>query len=197
MAVLSGTITEADKSFVETWENISVNQNGIIRLDVRGEERPEIISGRRTFMLSTAERIITQDRIVEVAHDPFLNGAFRPVVVPESVNIESNPNALSDDEIMRIFKSSPLAWSEYLKVISSPETLRRMVDLADESEDITFARVRQLTARLLEVKPRTRVTQRDADQYEKMSPSSAPGGPGESRGAERRGQGGRSADYRT
>lgn len=202
MAVLSGSITERDKGFVETWENISATQNAIIRLGVQGEEKHEVIQGRRKFMLSTAERIITQDRILDKVRDPFTNGAFRPVTVPEDVTIESNPNAISDDEIQKVFKASDFAWAEYMNVIDSPETLRRMVDLSAESDDITYKRVRELEAKLAQVKPKTRITQKDQEQYDRMAPggqgtvSADLPGPGQSRGAERRGIGGRSSDYR-
>jgi hypothetical protein len=191
----SGTITQADKEFVETWENISTISNGIIRLDVRGDERQELITGRRQFMITSAERIITQDRIVDKKNDPFLNGAFRPIIVPDSVDTTSNPNALGDDDIRRIFKASDLAWGEYMKVIDSPETLRRMVDLADESEDISHRRVRELQRRLAQVKPPTRIVQKDQETYEKMGGQTPPG-QGDSRGQQRRGMGGRSSDYR-
>jgi hypothetical protein len=98
---MAGSITLDDKAFVEEWEHISPQQWGIIRLDPRGDERHEVISGRRTFKITTEERIITEDRIRKDDDDPFLNGSFRPVVVPDSVNIESIPNALSDEEILQ------------------------------------------------------------------------------------------------
>jgi hypothetical protein len=63
-------------------------------------------------MLTAEERLITQDRIVDDRLDPFKNGCFRPVVVPDSVSIDSNPNALSDVEIRSVFISSDLAWAE-------------------------------------------------------------------------------------
>ena len=49
-----GSITEEDTTFVETWENVSPITNWVIRLDVRGEDKPEPVSGARTFMLTTA-----------------------------------------------------------------------------------------------------------------------------------------------
>jgi hypothetical protein len=184
--MLRGSITERDRTFVESWENIAPSQNAIIRLNTRGDESPEVITGRRTFMLTTEERLITQDRIVDDRLDPFKNGCFRPVLVPESVSIDSNPNALSDDEIRTVFKASDLAWQEWLKVLDSPETLRRLLDLADES-DISLKRYKEIATRLSEVKPKTRITQKDQDQYEAMAGN--PDRPGRSRG-------GRSADYR-
>lgn len=207
MAITRGTITRADQEFVETWENIAVYANGIIRLDARGDERPEIISNRRTFMITTEERMITQDRIVDPRNDPFLNGAFRPVVVPDTINIETNPNALSDEEIAGIFKASDIAFEEWLKTIDSPQTLRRMMDLAPDS-DISLRRFQTIEARLAQVKPPTRIGTNDAHLASFLSDKpndtadtgkttgKTTGRPASAVKHERRGQGGRSSAYR-
>lgn len=169
---MQGAITEIDKTWIEEWENVSEITNFIIRLDARGDERPEQVKGPRTFKLTTEERILTQDRIVDKKNDPFLNGCFRPVTVPGSVDVESNPNALSDQDIERILRASSMAWSEYLKVVDSPATLRRMLErfdsLLSEGEDLSALRLRQLQQRLQEVAPRARVIQKDRIEYEKM-----------------------------
>ena len=169
-----GYITEEDAKFVETWENIAPNTNYVIRLDVRGDEKPEGIMGKRKFMITTKERKITQDRVVDSKMDPFLNGAFRPVLVPDSVNVKTNPNALSDDEIKSVLVSSEMAWDEWMKTIDSPETLRRFKDLADETEDMSLKRYRQIETRLVQVQPPKRLVQKDQEEYEKMGGTAAP-----------------------
>lgn len=186
-----GTITDVDRKYVETWENIAPQGNAIIRLDSRGIERQELIQNQRTFLITTEERVITQDRIVDVRHDPFLNGCFRPVVVPDKVTIQSNPNAIGDDEILSLFQSSDIAWAEWMKVIDSPETLRRMLDLADQADNLTLKRYKEIAGRLAEVKPKTRITSKDQEAFEALA--TTPGGAP----APARGQGGRSRDYRT
>lgn len=196
---MAGSITQADREFVETWEHISPQQWGIIRLDPRGDERPEVILGRRTFKITTEERIITQDRIRETANDPFLNGSFRPITVPDSVTIESNPNALSDEEISKILVSSDLAWSEYLKTIDSVATYRRMMEIAEESDTLTIKRFRQLEQRLSEVRGTVRIETSDPALQSFLSnrPNAGGGGGGPTSGAANpRRQGGRSTDYR-
>jgi hypothetical protein len=166
-AFMYGTITEEDARFVETWENISEQTNYVIRLDMRGDERPEGVSGKRSFMITTKERLITQDRVAQPSYDPFSNGAFRPVIVPDSVNTSTNPNALSNDEIHSIFVSSEMAWEEWMKTIDSGATLRRMLDLADGAE-ISLKRFRQLERRMEEVTPRRRIVQKDQEQYDAL-----------------------------
>lgn len=167
-----GAISAEEKNWIEEWENVSSITNFIVRFDARGEERYEQVSGARTFKLTTEERIVTQDKIVDDKLDPFLNGCFRPVVVPDSVDIQTNPNALSDGDIDRILRSSQVAWDEYLKVVDSPATLRRFLArfdaLLSEGEDLSARRLRELELRLQEMAPRTRVVQKDQDQYDAL-----------------------------
>lgn len=182
-----GTITDEDKKFVETWESIARYQNGVIKLDIRGDLTQEVIHGGRKFMITTEERLLTQDRIVEDKHDPFLNGAFRPIVVPDNVTATTNPNALSDDEIFQIFVASDIAFEEWLKTLDSPATLGRMVDMAEESDELSMKRFKAIKARLLELKPQARIQSSDP-QVRKFLEQ-------EGRDRSQRG-GGRSRDYR-
>ena len=192
-----GSITAEDQDFVETWENIATRQNAIVRLDARGEERQEVISGRRSFMITTEERLITENKVLEKKDNPFKNGDFRPVIVPDSVTIETNPNALSDEEIRKVLNSSEFAWGEWMQVIDSPATFQRMMDLA-EAEDITLKRYKDLERRFNEVRPQKRIQSNDPLVQNFLDPK--PGGLGvntaASGTANPRRQGGMSSDYR-
>lgn len=144
---LSGSVTEKDKTFIETWENVSHGVNYIIRENRRGDEEYVQVTGMRQFKLSTYDRMLTEDKIYDHRHNPFKNGAFRPVVVPEDITIESNPNAMSADDIRRLFNASDVAWEEYMAVIDSPSTLQRMLDMADDGEaEVTHRRYQQLNS---------------------------------------------------
>lgn len=150
---MPGSITNEDRIFVETWEALTERRTAILKLTARGEETRQLIT-KGTFMCTSEERIITQDRIANVKDDPFLNGRFRPVVVPPSITVETNPNALSDDEINRVLKSSDLAFDEWLSSLDSMETLSRMRNLAlAAAAEVTLARFQQIEARLDEVRP--------------------------------------------
>lgn len=166
-----GTISKEDQEFVETWENVTPPTYTVVRLNLRGDEEQVLIAGQRQFMITTEERMLTQAKIRLATDDPFKNGAFRPVVVPDTVTVETNPNALSDQEITNVLKSSDFAWSEYMKTIDSRSTLRRMADvadkLADAGEDVKLSRYREINARLDAI-PKTRIVQKDRDQYEQM-----------------------------
>lgn len=195
-----GTITEEDRKFVETWANVAAYSHTIIRLDARGDEKYEVIEGPRRFMVTTEERVINSDRIKNVADDPFLNGSFRPVIVPDSVTVESNPNALSDEEIAKIFKSSDFAWSEWMQNIDSAATLNRMMLLA-ESADISLKRYKEIERRLAVVKPPRRLVSTDKHVQNFLGQGDGPsGGTGANTASDGAGnprrQGGRSSDYR-
>lgn len=142
---LTGSVTDKEKSFIETWENVGHQVNYIIRENRRGDEVHEEIKGSKKFKLSTYDRMLTEDKILNPRLNPFKNGSFRPLIVPEDVTIESNPNAMSTDDIKSLFKASDVAWDEYMDVIDSPATLQRMVDMADGgSVDLSHRRYKQL-----------------------------------------------------
>lgn len=196
-----GSITQQDQDFMETWENIATRQNAIVRLDARGEERQEVISGRRSFMLTTEERLITENKVLDDKNDPFKNGDFRPVIVPDSVTIESNPNALSDEEILQMFAVGDMAWPQLLGTIDSVATLRRMLDLAEDVDNLTMRRYRDMENRLVEVRGSARVQLTSRDEQLNRFLSDKPGGSGGSGTAQDgrqnpRRMGGRSSDYR-
>ena len=99
------------------------------------------------------------------------------MVVPTTIDVKTNPNALSDSDIERILGASAMAWEGYLEAVDSPATLRRMVTIADrmvaDGADLSMRRYRQLEQRLDAVAPRKRVTQRDSEEYEKLANSPA------------------------
>lgn len=196
---MAGSITEEDRKFLEEWESISHQGWGITRLDPRGYELQEVVAGRKNFRITTEERILTQDKIKDERNDPFLNGSFRPIVVPDSVTIESNPNALSDDEIHRILATeSDIAWTEWIRTLDAVATLRRMLDLA-EGSDISIKRFRQLENRLEEVRGEVRIDTNDPALKNFLSDRpnlGATNNTTNSGAANPRRQGGRSSNYR-
>lgn len=154
-ASLHGSISDEERTFVETWENLGDGVHYIIQENRRGDEVQTQITGTRRFRLTTYERILTEEKCLDPRNNPFSNGQFRPIVVPATVNIESNPNALATQEILRLFKASDVAWDEWMLVLDSPATLQRMVDLAEES-DLSVKRLRQLERKLIALQQASR-----------------------------------------
>jgi hypothetical protein len=170
---MAGLLNDEDHKFIETWESVSESLHFIIRFGPMNEPNHEPVAGQRKFQITTAERVVTQSKVVDPANDPFLNGSFRPLIVPSSISVETNPNALSDDDIRRIFVSSDVAWDEYMKVLDAAATLRRMLDLAEDS-DLAIRRYRELEQKLAELNPRVRVTQKDSDLFASTGPAPTP-----------------------
>lgn len=168
----TGSITNEQVEFIETWENLSPATYYIIKLDVRGDEKHEPITDRRNFTLTTQERMITQNKILEPKKDPFLNGAFRPIITPDDINIETNPNALSDEDIHKIFGASQVAFEEWLNTVDAESTLRRMLELAESDDEIAYKRVRLIQARVTEVTGGPKhATQKDEQTYKDLGGS--------------------------
>jgi hypothetical protein len=177
---LHGSITEKEKTFVETWENVSESTNYIVRENRRGDEVPEGLQGKRKFKLTTYERILTEDKIKDARLNPFKNGAFRPVLVPDDVSIETNPNALSEEDILRLFGASDNAWDANMDVLDSPETLKRMIDLAESSDSLSLKRYRELEGKYEEhskVGKRLLSSPKYQDDIDKLGPMGQGTGP--------------------
>lgn len=170
---MGGLITDEERNFIETWESVSESLHFVVTFGPMGEHTYQPIAGMRKFTLTTAERLVTQSRIVEDENDPFLNGSFRPIVVPSTVTIDTNPNALSDEDIIRIFNSSKAAWDAYMEVLDAPATIRRMLTLAEgpAGESLPVSRYRELEAKLKELTPRVQLKQRDADLIASTGPA--------------------------
>lgn len=159
-----GSITDQDREFVEVWEHVSPQTWGVMHLNARGDEVPELVSGQREFRITTEERMLTEDQIVRVEHDPFKNGAFRPVVVPDSITIETNPNALSEAEIREILSSaSEMAFEENLRLIDSVATFHRMLEIGETMDALTMKRYKAVEARLEEARGHPQLEVKDPE----------------------------------
>lgn len=158
-----GAITDEDAAFVEEWESVCPATQFVLHEDPRGnEESLEVNNGDR-FYITTKDRKINEHRMRNATMNPFTNGSFRPLVVPPDVTVTTNPNAVSDEHILGMFAGSDLAWEEWMRIIDSPATIKRMMDLADTSPDakISHQRYRQLEDRLGELHPRANVRSTD------------------------------------
>lgn len=161
-----GAISDVDREFIETWQNVSEGTYYVIEFDARNDPTMVGVEGGREFKLTTEERIVTEDKCVEAKNNPFRNGAFRPIMVPEQYVPERNPNALSNEQIEKMFAASEMAFSEFLDGIDSPATLRRALALGEDHDQLSTKRLNQIRDRFREVNggPRHAV-QKDEGQY--------------------------------
>lgn len=160
-----GALNDDQSRFTEEWESVSPATQWVSKVNMRGDEEPfEVKQGDR-FYITTRDRLLTAHKIRDKKNDPFRNGSFRPIVVPADVTVETNPNAMSDTDILSVFKSSEMAWNEWMRVIDSPATIKRMVELADEHPlaEVTHRRYKDLVDRFREVHPKNSVRSSDEE----------------------------------
>ena len=161
-----GAISDIDREFVETWQNVSEGTYYVIEFDARNDPTQVPVAGGREFKLTTEERIVTEDKCLEAKNNPFRNGAFRPLTVPDDYQPERNPNALANEQIEKMFTASELAFTEFLSGIDSPATLRRAIALGEDHDALTMKRMNLIKDRFREVNGTPRhAIQRDEKEY--------------------------------
>lgn len=153
---------DTDQPDLETWKNPTEGSVWINRLDQRGDlKKVEIVTGGRSFHLSTKERRLNQEMAYNPDQDVFANGTLTPVRLLNNDPVEAaafaaNPNMMTEGE-MRTLVGKPKGkasevFSERLAEIRNPATLERLLGLARE-EDAPMSRVEAIQSRLAEVAP--------------------------------------------
>lgn len=161
-----GSISDVDRDFIETWESVSEGTYYVIRFDARNEPEMIPVPGGREFKLSTEERIVTEDKILERKSNPFRNGAFRPMIVPDDYEPDRNPNAISNEQIEKMFGASELAFTEFLEGLDSAGTLRRAIALGEDHDSLSTKRLNRIKERFREVNGGpNHARQKDESQY--------------------------------
>lgn len=140
---------------LETWKNVSRGKRGITRIDPYGKRSSELVPPGKTVKLSKEERLHYQRNAANEELDIFQNGALVPVTLIDEADIAefaSNPNLLSDEELTNLFK---LQWKKFeveVSKISNIYALERMVEFANESEDVTVKKFDVVKTRLADIK---------------------------------------------
>lgn len=144
---------------VEIWKNISAGRVFILKLDRRDEETAVGVPPGQTITLTPEERRLNQNRCVSDDLDVFQNGRLEPVSLlddeEDTSEIKHNPNRLSDEEIVSLFKNGKKAWKQFgerVAQVSNPTTLTRMLGFVDET-DATARQVKCVQTRLREIDP--------------------------------------------
>lgn len=144
---------------VEVWKNTAAGARWVKGSDRTGREISKVVPGGKTFTLSTFERQLNQDSVVDATRDMFRNGTFL-LVRSSDETIESeilSPNALTDSEIERVVY----------------EVLAGTLDMADAIADVdsTVTLHRIWEAAVLEELPAkdVKAVKRKLDSYKKAS----------------------------
>jgi len=141
----------------ETWSNIGKGDVFILTYDHKGALRSVPIRAGQSLTISVEERQLNQDRAASSDMDIFSNGRLAPMRLVDSADdyeeIASNPNHLTEADMLEILKSKGKAFSQRLDEISNVIALERMHELAsDESLNVSMAQFRALESRLAEIR---------------------------------------------
>lgn len=140
---------------IETWKNVSLGKRGIVRVDPYGKTVHELISPGKNVQLSRDDRLHYQRSVATDSLDIFQNGALVPVVLvneEDKTTMASNPNLLSEDELVGLFK---LQWKKFeseIAKISNIYALERLVEVAKSSDEVTVKKLNVVEDRYQEIK---------------------------------------------
>jgi light-regulated signal transduction histidine kinase (bacteriophytochrome) len=141
----------------ETWSNIGKGDVFILTYDHKGALRSVPIRAGQSLTISVEERQLNQDRAASADMDIFSNGRLAPMRLVDSADdyeeIASNPNHLTETDMLDILKTKGKTFSQKLDDITNVIALERMHELAsDESLNVSMAQFRALESRLAEVR---------------------------------------------
>jgi len=141
----------------ETWSNIGKGDVFILTYDHKGALRSVPIRAGQSLTISVEERQLNQDRAASADMDIFSNGRLAPMRLVDSADdyeeIASNPNHLTETDMIDILKTKGKTFSQRLDDITNVIALERMHELAsDESLNVSMAQFRALESRLAEVR---------------------------------------------
>lgn len=142
----------------EVWENAGKGRVAIQKLDQRGLKRTEIVAGGRKFHVTPRERRMNQELVALESMDVFINGTLRPVRMIEGTEdakeIASNPNHLSESDMVTLLKSHYKTFDDRLESITNIGTVERLLELAETDEvGATVRTVSRLRDRLAALNP--------------------------------------------
>ena len=141
----------------ETWANHGKGDVFVLTFDHTGRLKSVPIRSGQKLTLTVKERQLNQERAFSSDADMFSNGRLSPVRLVDSADdyeeIASNPNHLSESDMVDVLKLKGKAFSERLDEITNVIALERMFELAsDESANVSMTQFRTLEKRLSAVR---------------------------------------------
>ncbi len=123
----------------EIWETTTSGIVYYTTTDSRGHERVRSAGGQTgtRFRITTVDRELNQDAIVNDADDPFHNGWLRRADVDQNLDERTaTDQALTTEELMAVFAKSGNAFQSAVRKLNERNVrrLREMVELVDASQ---------------------------------------------------------------
>lgn len=150
-------MTDTIRADQETWQNVTEGTVVLKRVDHRGEmTKEEVISGGRTFQITSTERRLNQDNAADAGLDVFRNGILHPLRLmddtEEAKEMAANPNHMSESEMKDMCRAHPKTFEKRLNEIANTTTLQRLLTMA-HTEDASIKRVEAIEQRLAVMDP--------------------------------------------
>jgi len=129
----------------------------ILTFDHSGKVRQIPIRSGGKAVITVEERKLNQDRAASTEKDFFMNGALTPIRLVDTAEdyheISSNPNLLSEDDMLDLFKLKGPAFRARLADVTNVIALRRMLDIAksDDKTNVTMTQFKILESRIAEL----------------------------------------------
>lgn len=154
------TAVEVDEfAGLEAWVNTIDGRIVLQTRDSQGGLTDTIVAGGKTVHVSPADRRLNQDKVASKDLDPFQNGYLAPVRLIEgdrdTAKLSSNPNVLSEDDMLALFEDPYEAFTARLQEITLPITLQRMLRMITQVENATVRQQEAIKDRIAALQPTT------------------------------------------
>lgn len=122
----------------EIWETVTEGRVWVVTTDHRGHERRTSVGGKAgaRLRITTVDREINQDRIMEDTSDPFRNGMLRRVDADQNTDERTaSDQALTTEQLVTVFAKSGMAFQSAVKKLNERNVrrLREMCEAVDAS----------------------------------------------------------------
>lgn len=141
----------------ETWTNIGKGDVFVLTFDHSGRLKSVPVRAGQRITMTVRERQLNQERAYTQDVDMFSNGRLAPVRLVDTADdyeeIASNPNHLSEDDMLDVLKLKGKAFTDRLNDITNVIALERMHELAsDEKASVSMTQFRALEKHLSEIR---------------------------------------------
>lgn len=122
----------------EIWETTTQGRVWVVTTDHKGHEKPISVGGKlgARLRITSVDREINQDRILEDTSDPFRNGILKRVDADQNTDERTaSDQALDTNELVTVFAKSGMAFQSAVKKLNERNVrrLREMCDAVDAS----------------------------------------------------------------
>jgi predicted type IV restriction endonuclease len=130
------------RSGEEIWETTTAGRVWVTTTDHRGHERDVSVGGKigARLRITTVDREINQDRVLEELSDPFRNGLLRRLDADQNVEERTTTDqALTTDDLVTVFAKHGSAFQAAVRNLNE-RNVRRLREMA-EAVDATTSQV--------------------------------------------------------